>query len=450
VYTLVRRRPFTPPQLAGFTCAALALFVAVVCGARLLGATAANEDIASATAPATLSLRAPTSAQASAASARLGLEQAVYHVDDLDAVNPAEGLSTRFGRGAVTVSTGKAQLRLSVSSFGHPGAMRALAAVAPRAGIAGATYPHPDLVESYANGPLGLEQSFVVATRPAGSPGSLTVSIATAGSFQARLAGTRVVFSDGRSQLTYGGLSAVDASGRTLASHLALRHGALAIVVDDRGARYPIRIDPYVQGATLFGLGESGRGFFGQSGAISADGSTIMIGAPQDGTAGAAYVYVYAAATGWTQQTELILTKPASAAFGSSVALSSNGDVALIGSPNEGRVYVWARSGTIWTNVAIIAPSVSVTGFGVSVALSANGAIGLIGDNGTTVGTNLSSAFFYDHPDGISYWVGGAPVTPAGEDSNGSTFYPMQVALSSSGATALLGNAGDDGGLGSR
>ena len=47
-------------------------------------------------------------------------------------------------------------------------------------------------------------------------------------------------------------MSAVDASGRGLRAWLGLRGGRLSVFVDDRAARYPLRVDPFVQqGAKL-------------------------------------------------------------------------------------------------------------------------------------------------------------------------------------------------------
>ena len=45
----------------------------------------------------------------------------------------------------------------------------------------------------------------------------------------------------------YGGLTAVDATGRHLPSALSVSDGRVLIAVNDSGARYPITIDPLVQ-----------------------------------------------------------------------------------------------------------------------------------------------------------------------------------------------------------
>ena len=56
----------------------------------------------------------------------------------------------------------------------------------------------------------------------------------------------------GKTVLRYTGLTATDARGRLLHSWLQLDGGRLLLRVDATGARYPLRIDPFIQqGAKL-------------------------------------------------------------------------------------------------------------------------------------------------------------------------------------------------------
>jgi hypothetical protein len=122
------------------------------------------------------------------------------------------------------------------------------------------------LREWYAAGPLGIEQGFTLARRPAGASARLSLALGLAGSLRARQTGSRVEFLTrfGAVALRYGGLSATDASGRQLRAVLALHSGRLLLRVWDRGARYPLRIDPLIQqGSKLTGSGETGAGLFG-------------------------------------------------------------------------------------------------------------------------------------------------------------------------------------------
>src|SRR5262249_22154639 len=143
----------------------------------------------------------------------------------------------------------------------------------------------------------------------------------------------------GAPALRYSGLTATDARGRVLHSWLELRAGRLLVRVDAGGARYPLRIDPFVQqGSKLVGsgggIGEQLQGF---SVALSPDGNTALIGGPKNSTEkGAAWVFTRAGTT-WTQQAKLEGSGEVGAAeFGFSVALATaKGDTAIVGGPED-------------------------------------------------------------------------------------------------------------------
>lgn len=94
------------------------------------------------------------------------------------------------------------------------------------------------------------------------------------------------------------------------------------------------------QGPKLTPTGEISAGvwagsYFGASVALSADGNTVVIGAPYDDTfRGAVYVFTRAAGV-WVQQTKLTGGREEHGEdwFGSSVALSSDGNTVLVGAP---------------------------------------------------------------------------------------------------------------------
>src|SRR4029077_626841 len=104
--------------------------------------------------------------------------------------------------------------------------------------------------------------------------------------------------------LRYGELWATDADGRNLPSRLSLRRGAIAIGVDTRGAHYPLRIDPLIQQGTALTGGEQevGQAQFGSAVAVSADGIMALVGAPRNHpVAGAVWVFVRGGPS-WLQQ----------------------------------------------------------------------------------------------------------------------------------------------------
>ena len=103
------------------------------------------------------------------------------------------------------------------------------------------------------------------------------------------------------------------------------------------------------------GSGEVSEGEFGYSVALSADGNTALIGGDRDnGEVGAAWVFTRSGST-WTQQGAKLTGSGeiGAGAFGDSVALSADGNTALIGGyrDNEGvgAAWVFTRSGSTWT-----------------------------------------------------------------------------------------------------
>src|SRR5205814_10178292 len=103
--------------------------------------------------------------------------------------------------------------------------------------------------------------------------------------------------------LRYTGLAVTDARGRTLPSRLALAGGTLSIAIDARGARFPLKVDPFMQqGKKLTGSEETGAGELGVGAALSDDGNTAIVGGPSDnGNVGAAWVFTRSGST-WTRQ----------------------------------------------------------------------------------------------------------------------------------------------------
>ena len=147
----------------------------------------------------------------------------------------------------------------------------------------------------------------------------------------------------------------------THAAQLAeLESGRILLHVDAAGARYPLRIDPFVQqGEKLTGSGERGEeGAFGYSVALSSNGEYALIGGSSDnGKVGAAWVFLRSGTT-WTQQGPKLTAKEEAGAgeFGASVSLSEKGEYALIGGPGDnekaGAAWVFLRTGTAWAQQA--------------------------------------------------------------------------------------------------
>ena len=299
-------------------------------------------------------LSLPVAAQ-SPISAALGRDESAYHVVDLVGRNPAQRLSARFRRSTVAITAGSTHFDVGFDGFGRAGAVSPLRAISPRATSNRVSYAYGLVTEWWANGPLGLEQGFDVPRRPAGS-GRLTFSLTVPG--KARLDRTALLLPGG---LQYAGLHASDARGRILHASLALHGGHLQIRVDDRGAEYPVRVDPYVQQAELTSSDGAADDEFG--GTVAVSGDTAVVGAPghkvgANAGQGAAYVFVRPAA-GWAhavQTAELTASDGARGdLLGNAVAISDNTIVAgsfhTVGANiGQGAVYVFTKPATGWAN----------------------------------------------------------------------------------------------------
>ena len=378
-------------------------------------------------------------------SAAVGNGDRAYWVRGLVAVNAAQQLRVRFTTAGPEVSSGRAQLSLALAGVGRAGAMRGVARVAPRVAGNRVSYPRGLVQEWYVNGPLGLEQGFTIGQRPRGGAGPLLLSLAMSGRLRPRLAGGAVVFAGGRALVSYGGVSAVDARGRGVHAWLGLAGGRLLVAVDDRGAAYPLRIDPLIQqGEKLVGTGSGPRR--GWSVALSGDGNTALIGAE-----GGAWVFTRSGGT-WTQQGEkLVGTGDVNhSGTGDSVALSEDGNTALIGDPDDngstGAAWVFTRSGGTWTQqgpklVGSGADGTAEQGW--SVALAGDGNTALIGGPGDGVahGTLTGAAWVFTRSGGTWTQQGGKL---AGSGAVGSSGQGQSVALSGDGNTALIGGDADN------
>ncbi len=287
----------------------------------------------------------PVAAQGPVASA-LGRADRAYWVNSLSARNPAQDLRFAFSPSGALVRAGSASERLSLVGFGRAGAVRPLGAGEPVARDNRVTYELGSVREWFANGPLGLEQGFDVARAPAGGAGRLEFGVSLTGSLRARLRGDAITLSGRGASLRYAGLVATDAGGRRLPAWMSVRGGRLIISVDDRGARYPVRVDPMItQQAELTSKDGTTNDGFGTSVAISGD--TIVVGAPYQGIGGgsvgfgpgAVYVFTAPSAGDWsaaTESAELTVAGDTTAPddLGTSVAIS--GDTIYAGAPGTG------------------------------------------------------------------------------------------------------------------
>jgi PKD repeat protein len=145
------------------------------------------------------------------------------------------------------------------------------------------------------------------------------------------------------------------------------------------------------QGQKLVGSGAVGGAEQGNSIALSADGNTAIVGGPGDNVnIGAEWVFTRSSGGVWTQQGPKLFgsgTVGSPVYQGYSVALSANGNIAMVGGPLDnsraGAVWVFTRSGGgVWTQQGSKFFGSGAAGSaeqGASVALSADGTTAIVG-----------------------------------------------------------------------
>jgi trimeric autotransporter adhesin len=228
---------------------------------------------------------------------------------------------------------------------------------------------------------------------------------------------------------------------------------------------------------------------FGYSVALSADGSTLAVGAHGEGSAatgisgdqtdnsvgraGAVYVFTRSGAT-WSQQAYVKAsnTDPEDY-FGAHVALSEDGSTLAVGAIGEasaaigiggnqdddsavraGAVYVFTRSGPTWSQQAYVKASNTDPEdfFGIRVALSADGSTLAVGAHGEA---SAATGIGGDQADNSAYQAGAVYVfTRSGatwsqqayvkaSNTDPADYFGVHVALSEDGSTLAVGAIGE-------
>lgn len=138
--------------------------------------------------------------------------------------------------------------------------------------------------------------------------------------------------------------------------------------------------------------------FMGHSISLSKDGTTLAVGSATSN--GNVYIFNGNQYT-WTQSA-VILSE--SAYFGSTLSISGNGEVLVIGSPNDviggvsnsGSAYIYAKNNTSWIMVNKLTKTIPTEWdkFGVSVDISEDGLVVFIGCRGDSEFSNAAGAVF--------------------------------------------------------
>lgn len=184
---------------------------------------------------------------------------------------------------------------------------------------------------------------------------------------------------------------------------------------------------------------------FGTS--VSVDGNTAVVGAPDEGGIGAAYVFANRGGR-WVEQATLVAPLGSEATkFGYDVAVS--GDTIVVGAPDAeqtaplagaGAAHVFVRTRDAWSHQALLSPSDSKAddAFGFGVAISGDTVV--VGANAGTVLPSVEPGAAYVFTRAGKTWSEQAKLSASGggPDDN----FGFSVALS--GDTAVVGMPGGD------
>ncbi|WAS96446.1 FG-GAP repeat protein [Nannocystis punicea] len=254
----------------------------------------------------------------------------------------------------------------------------------------------------------------------------------------------------------------------------------------------PVEVDPGVDEAIGYFKASNAESedYFGLDLAISADGTTMVVGAPYEDSgalgvnskqsdnsspnSGAAYVFVREGDS-WKQQAYLKSFNPGEGDQFGEVAISANGDTIAVGArqedsgatgiggdpndnsgTNSGAVYVFERKGGAWSQTAYVKANntQSLANFGEALALSADGntlVVGAPSESSAATGVDSNPWQGFVEGSGAAYvysrtgsgWTHRAylKATNTGQwDSFGAA-----LALSADGATLAVGAPDEDG-----
>jgi hypothetical protein len=220
----------------------------------------------------------------------------------------------------------------------------------------------------------------------------------------------------------------------------------------------PARAQFTQQGPQLIGTGAIGPQFQGSSVSLSGDGDTAIIGGAGD-NGGVGATWVFARSDGvWTQQGPKLVgtgeVGPFGAGQGYSVALSADGNTAIVGGPGDdnqtGAAWVFTRSDGVWSQQAklvgtgALGPRGAVQGQ--SVSLSGDGNTAIVGGPGDGFSgiDYAGAAWVFTRSGGV--WSQQAKLVGTG--AVGGATQGISVSLSGDGNTAIVGGGNDNRGSG--
>ncbi len=367
-------------------------------------------------------------------------------------------ISVDFTQKGVQVHSGKSTFGLILRGYGYGDKLATLKASLPNAMANRVEYSRGSVTEWYINGPLGLEQGFTLSRPPMERhEGPVTLGLQISGDLAASVGLQKddmtLKQGNGSAALSYRGLTAYDSTGRQLHSWLQMEGNRLLVRVDDKGARYPIVVDPFVQAAKLINPNGASNDSFGEAVAISGD--TIVVGSGENEDQGAAYVFVRSA-SGWEGPVSRLTASGGAVGddFGSAVAIS--GDTVVVGANavngDQGAAYVFVKPASGWgsqanptqlTQNAVLTAATGSAGddFGFDVSISGDTVVAgapQLSNIGTTNKTTGAAYVFVKPADG---WIDMTENTVL-TASTGTNYDNFGFAVAISGDTVVIAAPG--------
>jgi len=306
---------------------------------------------------------------------------------------------------------------------------------------------NPEAFSVVVNNPLPVINSISPATGPVGTLITITGS---------NLRNTTAI--------TVGGVSAIPVSnnGSSLVAMVmpGSASGAVAISIAGaivKGPNFTVTATPYPsvhQGNKLVGSAymASSQVFEGAAVAISADGNTAIIGGHSDGQiGGAAWIFTRSNSGNWAQQGKKLIPSDATGnpSFGGSVAISADGNTVVIGGSNDnhsiGAAWIFTRDNSgNWNQQAaklVGTGAVGAANQGSAVSISADGNTILMG--GSADNNYIGAAWIFNR-NGSTWAQQGSKMVGTGYVFMGQVSQGSSVGLSADAKTAVVGGFGDN------